>query len=287
MVNDAVLTMLKKYELRSIQDYENALKEIIQEIALLGLWRAKFFEHGLFYGGSALRILFGLNRYSEDLDFSLTKSNPHFQLNRYQKSLTDELRSFGFDVTFEQKEKKLTAVDSAFLKANTMAHLLKVNARVKTHQDAKLQIKLEVDRDPPLGFEVQTRTMLEPMAYSVSTMTLPDLFAGKMHALLCRERIDNVKGRDFYDFIWYVRNRIPLRLSYLEAKMRQSKNLAPQVALTPTLFMSRARMRLESVDFDRARADILPFLRTQQDRDELQFWNAAFFTETVLPKVVF
>jgi len=287
MVNEAVLTMLKKYQLNNVQDYENALKEIIQEIALLGLWRAKFFEHALFYGGSALRILFDLNRYSEDLDFSLLKPQADFKIDRYQNALVTELRGFGFDVIFEQKQKSLSAIDSAFLKANTMAHFIKVNAQVKTHADAKLQIKLEVDRDPPQGFTTQTKIQIFPIAYSVVTMTLPDLFAGKMHAILCRERIHNVKGRDFYDLVWYVRNSVPLRLSYLSTKMHQTKNLADDQKLTADQFRKIFTARINAVDFKMASADVLPFLRSQQERDELQFWSKDFFAATILSKMSF
>src|SRR5271168_5415411 len=104
-MNPAILSMLDRYNCVSLQDYENALKEIMQEIALLGLWRSKFFEHTAFYGGTALRILYGLDRFSEDLDFSLLKQNKNFNLTPYLEAIKIELLGFGFSVTVEQKNK--------------------------------------------------------------------------------------------------------------------------------------------------------------------------------------
>src|SRR5271167_580980 len=126
-MNSAVVSMLARYQCVTVQDYENALKEIIQEIALLGLWRAKFFEHAAFYGGTALRILYGLDRFSEDLDFSLLEPNPEFRLNPYLGAVQAELQAMGFNVTVESKPKtKKSAIESAFIKAGTREHLLKI-----------------------------------------------------------------------------------------------------------------------------------------------------------------
>ena len=208
-MNDSVQSMLEKYKPRSEQDYTNALKEIIQEIALLGLWRSKFYEHAAFYGGSALRILYQLNRFSEDLDFSLLKPDPEFTLAPYNQSICDELNAFGFTVEVKTKEKQVnTSIESAFIKANTKTQLMMIHAPQsliqQTHGMHQLKIKMEVDTDPPAGFQTEVKTLLQPIPFSVKTYTLPDLFAGKIHALLCRPWKIRVKGRDWYDFIWYI-----------------------------------------------------------------------------------
>ena len=143
-MNKIVKNMIEKYECKSLSDYENALKEIIQEIALLGLWRAKFFEVGAFYGGTSLRILYGLDRFSEDLDFSLLMPDKSFDISTYEKSLARELAAFEFEVSVEKKIKANdSSIESAFIKANTLVHLMKIQAPITTHKSQLLKIKLD------------------------------------------------------------------------------------------------------------------------------------------------
>ncbi len=175
------------------------MREIIQEVALLGLWRSRFFEHTAFYGGTALRVLYGLDRYSEDLDFSLLKADNSFSLEMYRESLKREINSFGFQVDFERRRKSLqTPIESAFLKTNTYKQLIIIEASEDLlrdlHPSKNLKIKLEVDTDPPGGFETETKYILNPIPFSVRAYSLPDLFAGKLHAILCRRWKSRVKG---------------------------------------------------------------------------------------------
>jgi len=190
-MNPAIEQMLERYVCQTRDDYVRALREILQQIALLGLWRGKFFEHAAFYGGTALRVLYGLDRYSEDLDFSLLKPSTAFSLGAYGDALRRELASFGFEVSFEsRKRNSQSAIESAFLKANTLQQLIIVKAAATVmrpqHAGEVLKIKLEVDTDPPGGFETESRAVLLPVPFAVRAYSLPDLFAGKMHALLCR-----------------------------------------------------------------------------------------------------
>src|SRR5690606_2410236 len=195
----------RQYNAKTPEQEKDALREIIQEIALLGLWRGKFFESAAFYGGTSLRILYGLDRFSEDLDFTLLAPQGNFNLSSYLGSVRTELTAFGFDVTVESKEKKtLTPIDSAFIKAGTATHLLKVGSSFKATKSELLKVKLEVDLNPAAGFGTEAKQFFWPQAFSVTTCDLPSLCAGKLHATFCRERIRNVKGRDFYDFLWYV-----------------------------------------------------------------------------------
>ena len=208
-MNRAIQDMLARYDCQNTTDYENALREILQELALLGLWRAKFFEHAAFYGGTALRILYGLERYSEDMDFSLLGPDERFSLDPYCAAIERELDAWGFPVTVKVKKKTAdSAVESAFLKAGTSEHLLLIEAPQSVvgsiHKGQLLRIKLEVDRDPPQKFAVESKYLLLPVPFAVRTFELPSLFAGKMHALLFRKWGARVKGRDWYDFVWYV-----------------------------------------------------------------------------------
>ena len=206
-MNEALAQMLAAYTCRSLEDHLRALREILQQIALLGLWRSKFFEKAAFYGGTALRILYGLDRYSEDLDFSLLAPMSKFDLSIYSNALQKELSAFGFNVRLEPIRKTaVSPVQSAFLKADTLNQLLVIQTPEeivkRIHRGQVLKIKLEVDTNPPPGFATHTRYVLQPIPFAVRAYVLSDLFAGKMHAIFCRRWKQRVKGRDWYDLVW-------------------------------------------------------------------------------------
>ncbi len=278
-MHEAVARMLAKYEPKSVDDSVRALREIIQEVALLGLWRAKFFEHAAFYGGTALRILYGLDRFSEDLDFSLLAPSPDFNLARYMASLEGELLAFGFNVRVEMVDKTVeSAVQSAFLKANTRNELLVIEAgeelmgQVATGQ--VLKVKIEVDTDPPPGFSTLTRYLLQPIPFAVRSYSLPDLFAGKMHVLLFRKWKNRVKGRDWYDLVWYAANHPQLNLAHLEQRMRQTGHWSGKERLSPAAFSSLLFETIDRLDVNQARRDVTPFVKDQQ---MLALWSHDFF----------
>ncbi len=286
-MHDAVRSMLGRYECRSRSDYVNALREILQELALLGLWRAKFFEHAAFYGGTALRVLYGLDRYSEDLDFSLLNPNPSFTLGAYGDALRREINSFGFGVEFESRSKsQANVIESAFLKANTYRQLMVIEAPEELLRDlhpAKyLKVKLEVDTEPPRGFETESQYVLLPFPFSVRVYALPDLFAGKLHAILCRKWQTRTKGRDWYDLSWYVSRHPEVRLSHLEARMRQSDDYRKVGPLTPDRLHDLLRGAVDSLDVEQARREVAPFIRDQR---ALEVWSRQFF-EQIITRVV-
>jgi predicted nucleotidyltransferase component of viral defense system len=277
-VNPAIAGMLERYPRRSVEDHVNALREILQEIALCGLWRTKFFEHAAFYGGTALRVLYGLDRFSEDLDFSLLAPTDDFDLAPYCGAVEEELRAWGFPATVGPKRKTArTAIESAFLKANTRQLLLTIEAdeaASATHGRRELKIKLEVDADPPPGFSTETRFLLQPIPFSVKAYDPSSLFAGKMHAVLCRRWGTRVKGRDWYDLVWYVGRGTPLDLSHLEARMRQSGHCSEDAALHEQGFRSMLERRIESLDIAAARSEVERFLT---DPASVSVWSREFF----------
>lgn len=282
-MDNAVLQMLDEYKCKSTQDYENALKEIMQEIALLGLWRAKFYEHALFYGGTALRILYGLPRFSEDLDFSLLKPDAKFNLAAYHKAISEELEAFGFEVEVQAKTKTTeSAVESAFIKAETKVHLLKIKSpsaiTTRMQGGQTLKIKLEVDTQPPGDHGIEVLDLMRPLPFQVKTMPLPDLFAGKLHAVLARAWGNRVKGRDFYDYLWYLGRKTPVHLKHLEARLIQSGH--HQGELTKAKFKQMLREKFESLDIAKARADVAPFLG-QREMAGLELWGHEYFAKTV------
>ena len=286
MFDEKIEQMLKRYELNTIHDHENALKEIIQEIVLLGLWRSKFYEKAVFYGGSALRILYKLDRFSEDLDFSLIAPEKDFNIKKYLGAVKSELELWDFEVFTEGKTTKNgSTINSAFIKANTLIHLLKIDVNLKTHKNAVMKIKLEVDQDPAIGFASELKYHLHPIPFTIKTMALPSLFAGKMHALLCRTRRTNIKGRDWYDLIWFVKNNVPCDLYYLKNKMAQTGHIDVSEALTKEKLIEFLSGKIKEIDFDLAKSDVEPFLKNLGQREELSLWSDTFFSDYLVQEI--
>jgi len=282
-MNLAIENMLSVYQCKTLDDYINALKEIIQKIALLGLWRAKFFDKAAFYGGTALRILYGLNRFSEDMDFSLLKKESTFSLKKYNEAIETELRSFGLEVSISVKEKKIiTNIESSLIKAEVKQQLITVLAPKElitlAHKDRKIKIKMEVDTDPPLNFETEQKIVLTPIPFSVGTFKKPDLFATKVHAVLCRTWNLRVKGRDWYDLVWYVGQNTPIRISHLQTRLERSGHWPLHKALDLQSVKKLLSEKIETLDIEQAKKDVLPFLA---DPDSVKIWSQDFFQTVV------
>lgn len=280
-MNEVIASMLDRYESRSVEDYVRALREILQEIALLGLWRSKFFEKAAFYGGTALRILYGIDRYSEDLDFSLLKPMADFDISRYISALEREVRSFGFQVSVTVREKNTKSpVQSAFLKADTLKHLLVIETAPEIARQIPrgqvMKIRIEVDTDPPIGFDTENKFLLQPIPFSVRTFVLADLFAGKMHAVLCRQWKSRVKGRDWYDLVWFVAHHPQLHLAHLEQRMIQSRHLKEGKHLTKEEFFFRIANAIDKLDINQIKKEVEPFVKNPE---ALDVWSKEFFQD--------
>ncbi len=282
-MHDALKSMLNRYNCMGINDYTNALREILQEIALLGLWRAKFFEKAAFYGGTALRILHGLDRFSEDMDFSLLNPLKEFDLSGYGQYILKEAQAFGFDLKFNEIEKAYESpVMSAFLKADTKKQILLFEPGEyildAVPKGKKLKIKIEIDTDPPGDFRTETRYLLQPIPFAVRLYSLPDLFAGKMHALLFRNWKSRVKGRDWYDLVWYAANHPELHLKHLEGRMVQTGDWEEGKKLTEFFFKELLIDRIDSLKIDSVKKEVEPFVRQP---DKLNAWSKDFFVSLV------
>ncbi|ADD67398.1 Domain of unknown function DUF1814 [Denitrovibrio acetiphilus DSM 12809] len=282
-MNKAIEKMLNKYQCVTTDDHIQALREIMQEIALLGLYRGKFFEHAAFYGGTALRIFYGLDRFSEDLDFSLLNPDDNFELKKYSTFLEKELSSYGFKVSVELKEKIVdTAVKSAFLKADTAGELITIEASEDIVRSIpsgqRIKIKIEVDTDPPGKFNTETKYLLQPTPFSVKTFDLPSLFAGKMHALLFRRWKNRVKGRDWYDFVWYVSNHPNINLTHLKARMVQTGDWTKDKSFHIEDLKNIFYEKLNETDIEQAKKDATPFLNNPE---ALEIWSPDFFRSIV------
>lgn len=277
-MNPALKDMLDAYQPKTPADYQNAAREIVQEIALLGLWRGGFFEHAAFDGGTALRIFHGLRRFSEDLDFTLLSDEDETRLERFLPGIATELESWGFSFEAEAKpEGSRSGIESAFLKGGTQLNLLHIGAPQdlarRLPASHKLKVKLEMDLQPPPGATTEVRTQLLPSPYQVTLYDLPSLFAGKLHAVLCRGWKSRVKGRDFYDFVWYVGRRVKPNLTHLEARMRQSGHWDGG-QLTVEMLRGLLLDRFSAIDFAKAADEVRVFL---PDPRELELWSRDFF----------
>lgn len=281
-MNQNIRQMIEHYKPLKISE-QTKVREILQQAALLGLERQGFFEKAAFYGGTALRILYGLDRFSEDLDFTLLTPNPKFDFKPFLEGLKKELSSLGFEMEISQKMKTIeTPILSAFMKMNTLELLLTIGEETKQKQKKqinpkeKIQIKLEIDTNPPLGFRVENKLVLNPTSFYVLTLHKSDLFAGKMHAILFRTWKNRVKGRDWYDLIWYIQKKIPLNLRYLESALKQSDQFPLSENFNKEILVEMLRSKIQTIDWEAAKLDMRPFI---SDPERLAIWSPNFFTD--------
>lgn len=266
-MNDIYTNMLSAYDLSTDQALRNATFEVNQQVILAGLNHGGFFDKAAFYGGTCLRIFHGLQRFSEDMDFSLLEPTENFDFVQYFQPIIDEFASIGRQVEITKKNKKnFGKVESAFLKDNTDVY------DVTFQTEKSIKIKIEVDTNPPLLFSTEQKLLLEPRSFMTRCFTLPDLFAGKMHALVYRAWKNRVKGRDWYDFEWYVRNRVPLDFSHLQERIKQFNGCVK----SKDEFMEDLRNRLSFADINQVKVDVLPFLKNP---NELEIWSNDYFVQ--------
>ncbi len=259
--------MLSAYDMTTEQQQRNAIFEANQQVILAGLADGGFFNHAAFYGGTCLRIFHGLQRFSEDMDFSLLAPEEDFEFTQYFQPIIDKFAMVGRDVEIRRKDKKhFGKVESAFLKDNTDVY------DVTFQTEKSVKIKIEVDKQPPMGFTTEQKLLLLPQSFMTRCFTLPDLFAGKMHALVYRAWKNRVKGRDWYDFEWYIRNRVPLDFRHLKERAMQFNN----EKISKDSFLDKLKGHLATADIEQVKADVLPFIKRPQ---ELEIWSNDYFLQ--------
>lgn len=270
---------LKEYNAATRESMEAALREIMQEITLAGLYRSGFFDKAAFYGGTALRIFHGLDRFSEDLDFSLLKEDPDFSLEHHFRGINEEFSAAGLIITIKDKKKTVkSSIDSAFLKAETIWKELVLDGAIPQtgiNTQTHIRIKIEVDRKPPQGFATEEKLLLRPYSFYVKCFTLPDLFAGKMHALLFRKWKDRVKGRDWYDMEWYIRKGVPLHLEHFIQRAKDTGDWK-KADMSREEFLQLLLNRINTVVLDRVKEDAIRFI---PDGTKLNIWSVQYFTD--------
>ena len=267
MKNEIYDNMLSTYDGVTEQQRRNAIFEVNQQVILAGLYNGGFFDVAAFYGGTCLRIFHGLQRFSEDMDFSLLAPDDKFNFTKYFQPIIDEFAIVGREVEIKKKDKKgFGKVESAFLKDNTDVY------DVSFQTDKSIKIKIEVDTQPPLNFRTEQKLLLQPHSFMTRCFTLPDLFAGKMHALVYRGWKNRVKGRDWYDFEWYVRHNVPLGFAHLAERVRQFNN----EEIGQEAFKAQLKDRLAAANINQVKSDVLPFVRNPK---ELDIWSNDYFVQ--------
>lgn len=267
MKNEIYDNMLSAYDLSTEQQKRNAVFEVNQQVILAGLHNGGFFDVASFYGGTCLRIFHGLQRFSEDMDFSLLTPNDNFDFTKYFQPIIDEFVLVGREVNIKKKEKKnFGKVESAFLKDTTDVY------DISFQTDKSIRIKIEVDTQPPMNFRTEQKLLLLPHSFMTRCFTLPDLFAGKMHALIYRAWKNRVKGRDWYDFEWYVRHNVPLSFNHLAERALQFNG----EVLEKESFILRLKEKLASANINQVKSDVLPFVKNPH---ELDIWSNDYFIQ--------
>jgi len=259
--------MVAAYNPQNAEQRLNAQHQAMQHIVLAGLQKGGFFEHAAFYGGTCLRIFHNLPRFSEDMDFSLTEKNPSIHLENYFQAIQDAFAFTGKDVVITKKEKlNFGRVESAFLKEDTSAY------DIAFRTEKTIKVKIELDTDPPLLFDTEQKVLMKPYSSMVRCFTLPDLFAGKMHALVYRNWKTRIKGRDWFDFEWYIRFNVPLNFAHLQERIREFSGQE----VSKEEYMQLLRERLATADINQVKQDVITFV----DRpSELDIWSNDYFLQ--------
>jgi len=270
MPNTIFENMLSRYPIATKDDLKNATHEVMKQITLAGLYRGGFFDKAAFYGGTCLRIFHGLQRFSEDMDFSLLQSDENFALENYFEQIITEFKAVGKEVEINKKKKTIqTNIESAFLKENTEIYDLQFTT------EKRIKIKIEVDTQPPLDFSTEYKLLLLPFSFMTRCYSLPDLYAGKMHAFLFRNWKTRVKGRDWYDFEFYVRNNIALNFNHLQKRSEQISHLTEN-NFTSEIFKQMLKERIEKTSIETVKKDVRPFLKNPQ---EMEIWSTEYFLQ--------
>lgn len=264
-MNDLYEKMVSAYDTGTEMARKNAIYEVSQQLVLAGLADGGFFDKAAFYGGTCLRIFHGLNRFSEDMDFTLLKEDQSFNFENYFQSIIDQFALVGRTVEIRRKDKKnFGKVESAFLKDTTDVY------DISFQTERSIKVKIEVDTAPPIKFATEQKLLLQPKSFMTRCLVLPDLFAGKMHALVFRAWKSRIKGRDWFDFEWYVRNGIPLHWEHLHQRILQFNGQD----MTPEEFRLALMERLSKADMSKVKEDVMPFVFNQHDLD---IWSNDYF----------
>lgn len=270
---DLIQKRLVEYKVVGAVEEENALKEIIQEIMLFSLWQAGFFDVAAFQGGTSLRILHGLPRFSEDMDFILLEPDMAFSWQPFLEDLAATCKEFGIEpealdkARMDQQVKKVLIKDTSIANQLNLSFMDDLNGR-------KLKIKLEIDCNPPLGSGFEYAYLDFPVDFEVCHQDVESNFALKTHALLCRPYL---KGRDWYDFAWYIAQGVTPNLILLQnALIQYGPWKGQELEIDEGWLVNALENKISSIDWKDAVNDVERFLKPVEHRS-LSLWSERFF----------
>lgn len=276
MIQDVLANRLKEYSVANTLEQENVLQELMQQYVLASLWRTKFFARAAFHGGTCLRILYGMNRYSEDLDFVLKEASTSFEWCPYLERIKEDCRAEGIEFEVTDRGHLGEAVKKAFLKTDSIGQILNLELTYERRASRKIRIKLEVDTNAPDGAIFETRYLTFPVTAAIISMDLSSGFGAKSHALLCR---DYIKGRDWYDFLWYASRRIVPNLELLGNALEQQGPWSGQnLRIDGDWYLDAMKRRIESIDWTAAREDVQRFVMSRE-QPSLDLWTQDLFLQ--------
>lgn len=274
-MNEIITERLREYKVKTAEEELNAIKEITQEIILYALSKTSFFEHAHFCGGTALRIVHGMNRFSEDLDFTTTAVNTNFQFDSYMDEILSTLKNYGLEMTVKKTN------DDTFVKARELKEdsdkwkiTFPSNKQLK-----KVIIKLEIDTNPPAG-AIEVKSNLDfPLLHQIKIGDMETLFAGKTHALLCRSFI---KGRDWYDLLWYIKKKTNINYELLKNALFQLGPYKGQTlkSVDRDFVVQELEKKIKSLNWEMVKKDVERFLRPEE-LETLKLWNEELFLERI------
>lgn len=236
----------------------NLAREFLQATILGALQRAGAMVPLAFQGGTALRFLFSIRRYSEYLDFTLERAGAGYDFRAYLEAVRADLRREGYDADLARVNDQ-RAVHSAFVRFPGLLHELGLSGQ----REEALSVKLEVDARPPSGAMLETTVVRRHVLLRIQHHDRASLLAGKLHAILQRPY---PKGRDFYDLVWYLSERAwpaPNLVLLNNALAQTGWAGAP---LSQTSWVTAVRTRLRSVRWEALAADVRPLLESADDR---------------------
>lgn len=275
--------IIKSYNPKTIDETKFVIRELVQKMVLIGLSKSGFFSHASFYGGTALRIFYDLNRYSEDLDFTLNYINESFTLDPFINKIKEVALSYGLNLDIVTKNKKIeTPIESAFAKLNTYQTFISLNLNQSMinllHKDEIIKVKFEIDCSPALGFESEIKWLDTPEFAKISILDSSSLFAGKIHAILCRNYKNTVKGRDYYDFLFYIQKRTKPNMEYLRNKLIDTGKISKNDDFNFDILKNMLISRFNEINFEEVKKDASKFIL---NNDDLSYYSKELFIQMV------
>ena len=265
---------LKTYQCQTKQDIEHAMREITQEIALMSLSRSGFFKYAAFHSGSCLRILNGLNRFSEDLDFILKSPNKKFNWKPFLNNVIQEFSMYGYELTLQDRSKAQESIQAVFLKDDSIGEIKNLYPGLPNQRIRSIKVKLEIDTNPPDGSVWQSKYLDFPLPYPVTVLDPDSAFALKNRALLCRSYL---KGRDWWDFIWCIARKYKINFPLLSNAINQLGPWQGQgITVTKEWYVQQVKLKIEAINWKNTKADAARFLKPA-DLKILDLWEKDFF----------